>query len=459
MKNFRTLIVMLLLAVTIGLIQCFLLIRSRAASHASRGKQNTRSSQTTRERGRLSKPVALHAAGRGRPLMNLDDGHDLLTDYVGTNQTQTDSLRYAFQSGGARPLALASGDFDEDGVPDLLSAFTGSAGVPPASGFIILHRGNVDSIYPNTHEAEERKARGEFTDAPFLSPAIIFQVPTEPDFIGAGDFDADGHLDLVMAARGGNQLYWMRGDGHGGFGSTQVIELPGRVAAMTVGEINRRDGLADVVIGIDRSANAGSAGVPPAVDEGAGGTPAYPAQLLVFEGPEGALKHEPETIALPAPATSLALGRLDDSYEMDLAVAAGNDLVIVHGRDRKLSIDEEERSKVAPPEVETQEIPFTLSSIAIGNFTRNDHEQIAALSDDGVIHVIERSAKQAWGKVTADIATPLHPAGVSPDAAKTNPTLVKARVSVSGFDDVVVVDSANRQLHVVSNGVRSTAFS
>src|SRR5438094_9764201 len=183
----------------------------------------------------------------------------------------------------------------------------------------------------------------------------------------------------------------MRGDGHGGFGSTQVIELPGRVTAMTVGEINRRDGLADVVIGIDRSANAGSAGVPPAVNEGAGGTPAYPAQLLVFEGPEGALKRDPETIALPAPATSLALGQLDDSYEMDLAVAAGNDLVIVHGRDRKLSIDEEERAKVAPPEIETPEMPFSLSSIAVGNFTRNDQDQIAALSDDGVIHVIDKA--------------------------------------------------------------------
>ena len=69
-----------------------------------------------------------------------------------------------------------------------------------------------------THEAEERKARGEFTDAPFLSPARVFEAPVEPDFIGAGDFDADGHLDVVMAARGSSQLYWMAGDGHGGFG-------------------------------------------------------------------------------------------------------------------------------------------------------------------------------------------------------------------------------------------------
>src|SRR5207247_4781834 len=387
---------------------------------------------------------------------NLGDGHDLMTAYSGmSDKLQFVEFNLAQAVSRAQPLALASGDFDEDGVPDLISAFAGSAGVPPAF-FITLHRGNVDSIYPNTHEAEARKAHGEFTDAPFLSPAKVFEVPSEPDFIGAGDFDADGHLDVVMAARGGNHLYWMAGEGHGGFGSTQVIELPGRVTAMAVGEINRRDGLADVVIGIDRSANAGSAGGTPAVDEGAGGTPAYRAQLLVFEGPEGALKHEPEMIALPAPATSLALGQLDDSYEMDLAVAAGNDLVIVHGRDRKLSIDEEARAKVAPSEVETREMQFTLSSIAIGNFTRNDQENIASLSDDGVIHVIERSAKQAWDKVTADIATPLHAAGVSLDATKTNATLVKARVSVSGFDDVVVVDSVNRQVHIVTHSVHST---
>src|SRR2546421_3059938 len=148
-----------------------------------------------------------------------------------------------------QPLALASGDFDKDGVPDLISSYAGYAGVPPAA-FITLHRGNVDSIYPNTHEAEERKARGEFTDAPFLSPAKVFAAPTEPDFIGAGDFDADGHLDVVMAARGTDRLYWIAGDGHGGFGGTPGIELPGRVTAMTVGEVNRRDGLADVGVGV-----------------------------------------------------------------------------------------------------------------------------------------------------------------------------------------------------------------
>src|SRR6185503_13061513 len=89
--------------------------------------------------------------------------------------------------------------------------------------------------------------------------------------------------------------------------------------------INRADGLNDVVVGI--------------------ASPAGP-QALVFEAPEGALKAEPERIPLPAEVACLALGQLDDKGEMDLAVGAGNDLMIVHGRDRKLALDAADQTQV-----------------------------------------------------------------------------------------------------------------
>src|SRR5260370_4632031 len=236
--------------------QSFALISDRSSAKSAYPETKARRSEATPERARLSEQIAVQAAGRGRPLMNLGDGHDLITAYSAMSDklqfVESDLAQLVAQ---AQPLALAAGDFDEDGVPDLISAYTGSAGVPPAS-FITLHRGNVDSIYPNTREAEERKARGEFTDAPFLSPAWVFAVPQGPDFIGAGDFDADGHLDVVMAARGSNKLYWMAGDGHGGLGQAREVTLPGRVTAMTVGEINRRDGLARVGVGTDRAKGA-----------------------------------------------------------------------------------------------------------------------------------------------------------------------------------------------------------
>lgn len=64
-----------------------------------------------------------------------------------------------------------------------------------------LHRGNVDSIFPNSSEAQERKANGTLTDAPSLSSARVLEVPDASELLGTGDVDVDGHPDVVAAAR------------------------------------------------------------------------------------------------------------------------------------------------------------------------------------------------------------------------------------------------------------------
>src|SRR5436309_13722939 len=157
MKKFHLALV-LLLGVAFTLIQSLGLIKGVSASAEARLKHKAQASQTVPARARLSEQIAVHAAGLGRPLINLGDGHDLMTAYSGmSDKLQFVEFNLAQAVSRAQPLALASEDFDEDGVPDLISAFAGSAGVPPASGFITLHRGNVDSIYPNTHVAEARK--------------------------------------------------------------------------------------------------------------------------------------------------------------------------------------------------------------------------------------------------------------------------------------------------------------
>src|SRR6185295_8582361 len=203
-------------------------------------------------------------------------------------------------SGQARSLSLTSADFDEDGVADVASGY-GYA----RQGVITIQCGNADSIYTNSPEAVRHKAEGTFTESPFQSIARIFEAPVSADFIGAGDFDADGHWDIVVAANGGDKLYLLSGDGLGRFAPPSVISLPGKVTAMAVGEINRPDGLEDLVVTIE----AGKAW-----------------SALVFENPEGAMRAIPEVVDLPAKATSLALGQLDESYEMDLAIAAGHEV-------------------------------------------------------------------------------------------------------------------------------------
>ena len=61
------------------------------------------------------------------------------------------------------PLSLASADFDEDGVPDLVAGYAMAS-----QGVLTLWRGNEDSIHPNGLDAQRRRESGEFTDSPFL---------------------------------------------------------------------------------------------------------------------------------------------------------------------------------------------------------------------------------------------------------------------------------------------------
>src|SRR5205085_12341517 len=63
--------------------------------------------------------IAVQAAGRGFPWINLRDGQELPPG------TEASTL---LQNAAAQPLALASGDFDEDGVPDLLSGYASADG-------------------------------------------------------------------------------------------------------------------------------------------------------------------------------------------------------------------------------------------------------------------------------------------------------------------------------------------
>jgi hypothetical protein len=90
-------------------------------------------------------------------------------------------------AGPATPLALAAGDFDEDGVPDLLTG-AGVAG----RGLIALYRANVDALFPGTADALERRAARQFTDSAFWPP-VTFDLDIVPEFLAAGDFDGDGH--------------------------------------------------------------------------------------------------------------------------------------------------------------------------------------------------------------------------------------------------------------------------
>jgi hypothetical protein len=307
---------------------------------------------------------------------------------------------------GESGRALAAADFDEDGVPDLVTGYAA-----PRGGRLSVQRGNVDAIYPNSAEAQARRARGEFTAAAFHPARQSIALPEAADFVGTGDFDADGHWDIVAARKGGTRLYWLRGDGRGNFGPPQIIEVAGAITALATGEINRVDGLTDLAVGI---------------------LAADGARVLIFEAAEGALRRAPESIPLSAAATAFAFGQLDDHAAADLAIASGNEVIVVHGRDRKLSLDAEQQAQVRAAEL--SRIPFEAEvvSIAVGDFARDLKQELAVLTADGSVRVLNAQTNQESMKMRADAR------GSSPPRR-----LLAAKVSALPKDDLLVFGGGN----------------
>src|SRR5262249_15293434 len=220
------------------------------------------------------------------------------------------------------------------------------------------------------------------------------------------------------------------GDGQGGFRETEQINLPGRVTAMIGGDVNRRDGLADLLIGVNQGSSS---------------------SLLVYEGSEGALKSQPEVFSLPGDATALAVGQFDDDPMIDFAAASGRKLTIVHGRDRKLSLDAT-RSKVSQARVDRSSFNFEIRGIAVGDFNSANKSSLALLGSDGRVVVTNaavatNSRTKTSKKTKGDIQT----VGQFPGAV----ALVRTKLSTCAGDDLLVLDARNRQVSVLCGPQRS----
>ena len=87
----------------------------------------------------------------------------------------------------------------------------------------------------------------------------------------------------------------------------------------------------------------------------------------------------------PQPATAIEFGGLDDDPFMDVAVAAGGEVLVVHGWARKEQAAAESR-------VERVQVGSGVRGLALGQFTwdRQGRSEIAALTYDGTIHVVDQ---------------------------------------------------------------------
>lgn len=362
--------------------------------------------------------VSVQASGRGGPRVNLTDGRELLPAYTGAPE-----LVEALQQNKVSPRSLATADFDEDGVPDLVSGYANAAG-----GIVTFARGHAAALRASA-PATQPQPLTSAADTPFMSPANVLSVTAAPEFLAAGDFNADGHADVLAAARDGQMLNLLTGDGHGHFNEAQAIALKGRVTALLGGEINRPDGLPDVLVGLTTGAGA---------------------EVQVFEGPTGAWQAQPEVLRMPAPVSALALGQLTGDLNQDLAVAAGQELLLIEGRDRKLSLSEQVRAKVSPARIARRSFASAISALAVGDFTGRQQTDLALLSVDGSVQFLSqgnakrglRGASPSLARWTSDMLPDRWPAGTQ---------LVRARLSKRPADDLLLVAPEQQQLHVLQS--------
>ena len=387
----------LLLALLLALSSLPISIKAWRSSEVPVGLDNT--SPATGGR------ITVRAAGRGNPLFNLQDGVELPPAYGAALE-----VRRSSEEGSTQACALDSADFDEDGMPDLIVGYS-----RPGGGFLSLHRGNLASVYANDPQAQRHEASA------FLAPTRLFELNGAPDFLAAGDFNADGHSDVVAAAHSSKALSLFAGDGHGGFAAAAEITLPGAVTSLVSGEVNRADGLADIIIGVG-------------ADDGP--------KVMLFEGPDGALKSKPEVFSIDSEARSLALGRFDDDYLIDLAVAAGSELTTLYGRDRRLSLDEKKQAEAPRPRMHHERFGFEIDSIAAGDFNGTNQKSLALLSSDGTLYLTGRKAARNGGHKTAGV----NALGRWPGATR----LVATRTSASSTDDLLMLNRTSRQLHIVT---------
>jgi hypothetical protein len=198
----------------------------------------------------------------------------LLGNGDGTYQSQTT------YSVGNNPVAIALGDFDGDGKLDLAVANYGTAKDPGDTISILL--GNGDGIFP-------------------VQPTYSYTVGVSPFAIAVGDFNKDGKLDLIVSNNGDSTLGTLSGNGDGSFQAQLTSPTPSNPGAFAVGDLNG-DGIPDVVVVLP-----GSKSVAILLGKGDG--------TFVLKG-QAATGNNP---------VSVAVGDLNGDGKIDVAVANSSD--------------------------------------------------------------------------------------------------------------------------------------
>lgn len=189
--------------------------------------------------GGFTAPAMLQSAGDGFAIARGDFNRDGRIDLVAVNKCETNdasctnqvSLFLAGAKGlpstptqnrtiGAGPFAVAVGDWNEDGRPDLAIPRQGSG-----------TNGAVDILLT--------------TPSGTLGAPTSLTVGSNPVAIDVGDFNKDGHRDLAVANSGSSTMSILLGNGNGTFQPATTIQNLRNIRGLVVADFDH-DGRDDI---------------------------------------------------------------------------------------------------------------------------------------------------------------------------------------------------------------------
>ena len=354
------------------------------------------------------------------------------------------SLHLAINGEQPRPLAMVSGDFDEDGVADLVIGYGTVDG-----GSIAFIRGNREAIAPKTQAGWLAATKGEYVDA-FQQSSKAIVVKVEPSLMVSADVDGDGHLDLVYATKGSSQLQVMFGTGKGTFSpKTASITVPGSIATLS----SYRPGMPWLGEAITVGAESSRGNTISIVGYGASGLETN------------------ATYRLPGAPSMLAVAQLDSDFVPDTAIVAGGQLLVLHGLN---AINGRGRLETLPLS--------GVQSVAAGAFFFDRHllPQLSVLTSGGEVTFLAHQGfnpqpytpeeiaaarkSQMHGAHALTLAQQAGDNGSEPwveierhsepqlaFSGPGTPIMLRSRMSGSGSDDLVVLNPSRQQQVTISH--------